>query len=216
MPRNNPAFRATAVILLAAFLQIAIFSAPARAQAPDCPYDKANPSLDNARINFKSLNYRCAELEIQDYLNLESLNTSQKADAHVLLAAVYYAKSKNEDEKRSLVIDQFKEAFRAYREWRGELDISSTEFIDMMNQAKAQVDKEATEVKVTPITKIEETKPESKKKAWYKKWWALGLGIGVVAGVVVIASGGGGDEGDGNGNGTPTDTLPSFPTTPPK
>ena len=145
MRTSKFAFRVTGIILLTCFLQMAMIPSLSMAQAPECPYDKAHPSIENARISFKSLNYGCAELEIEDFLKLETITTEQRADAHVLLAAVYYAKSKNEDEKRTLVINQFKEAFRTYREWRGELDINSSEFSEMMNEAQVLVDKEATE-----------------------------------------------------------------------
>jgi hypothetical protein len=215
---NNSVFRVTGIILLTCFLHMIIFPGLSTAQAPECPYDRANPSLDHARISFKSLDYRCAEQEIEDFLKLTDISTEERADAHVLLAAVYYAKSKNEGEKRELVIEQFKEAFRAYREWRGELDISSSEFIDMMNEAKKQVDQEEEEeVIAEPV--IEEKTPTTttyeEKKPWYTKWWAIGLGVGLVAGAVVVLGGGGDDDG-GDGGGAVTDTLPGFPTTPPE
>lgn len=213
---HNLTFRITGVILAVCFLQMIFLPPAVYAQEPECPYDPANPSLDNARISFKSLNYLCAEQEILDFLKKEGLTIEQRADAHVLLATVYYAKSKNESEKRNLVIEQFKKAFRAYREWRGELDISSTEFIEMMNSAKQLVDTEAAQQLKLEEPVIEEPTVEKavpgEKKPWYKKWWAIGLGVGVVAGAVVLVAGGGGD--DGGGNGIVTDTLPGFPATP--
>jgi len=231
MHRYHLAFRITGVMILACFAHVAVL--PAVSWAQECSYDRANPSLDNARISFKSLDYKCAEEEINDFLKLESIPIEQRADAHVLLAAVYYAKSKNDSEKRNLVVDQFKAAFRAYRAWRGELDITSTEFIEMMNAAKALVDEEAAKkpAPVVPpveekpavakpeVTKPEVTKPQAAEpaktegKAWYKKWWAIGLGVGVVA-LAAVALGGGGDDGGGGGGGT-TDSLPGPPRPPP-
>ncbi len=213
------AFRVTGIILLTCFLQMTMIPSLSVAQTPECHYDKANPSIENARISFKSLSYGCAELEIEDFLKLETITTEQRADAHVLLAAVYYAKSKNEDEKRILVINQFKEAFRTYREWRGELDINSSEFSEMMNEAQVLVDKETTEEQVIAEPVVEKPvyteSTVSEDKPWYKKWWAIGLGVGLVAGTVVILSGGGSDDGDdGGGGGVVNDTLPDFPNTP--
>lgn len=224
MHTNNLMFRIIGVIALVCFIYGVVLPAAARGQTPECPYDRAKPSLDNARISFKSLDYHCAEQEIMDYLNLGDLTIEQRADAHVLLAAVYYAKSKNDSEKKKLVINQFKEAFRAYREWRGQLDVSSTEFIEMMNEAKDQVDEEESQKEAAPeITKptpAEETPvvtsvTSGKSKPWYKQWWAIAAGVGVVAGAVVLAAGGGGGE-EGGGGGGVTDTLPSAPNIPPK
>lgn len=222
-------FRVITVTALVCLLNMLVFSSLLTAQERDCPYDKADPSLDNARISFKSLDYECAEQEIEDFLKKDNITIEERADAHVLLAAVYYARSKDHNEKRELVVEQFKQAFRAYRNWRGELDISSTEFIEMMNAAKVLVDEEGEEkpepVKpavekpapppptptTTPTTTIATT--TGKSKPWYKQWWAYVIGVGIVAGAAVALSGGGGD--DGGGGVTPADTLPNFPPPPP-
>jgi hypothetical protein len=243
MKRDTLVPRAVTALLIACLLHMIIAPPLALAQNVDCPYDKDNPSLDNARISFKSLNYRCAEQEIHDLLMLEDISIEDKADAHVLLAAVYYAMLKNDTEKRNRVIEQFKAAFEAYRDWRGELDISSTEFIEMMNEAQVMVDQEAQEQPAVveepapepeaeePVEEVEAVKPaevesdddeaapaayvsEGKSKPWYSKWWAIALGVGLVAGAVVVASGGGGDDGDGGG--VVVDTLASFPDPPSK
>ncbi|MFH1700108.1 MAG: hypothetical protein ABIE07_05930 [Candidatus Zixiibacteriota bacterium] len=221
MRKNSLIYRAVIYSLIVCFLQMIVAPSLVAAEPVNCPYDKTNPSLDNARISFKSLNYDCAEQEILDYLKGEQLSIEQKADAHVLLAAVYYAKLKNDKDKKARVIEQFKAAFESYRDWRGELDISSTEFIEMMNEAKILVDEEADKEPLPVIEKITsepaletpaviETGDGIKKaKPWYTKWWAIGLGVGVVAAVVVAASGGGG------GDAEPVDnTLPGFPDPP--
>ncbi len=228
MPRNHIFFRVTAVALLACFIHLAVLPTMSQAQAPDCQYDRTKPSLDSARIAFKSLNYKCAEQEIQDALGQGTLSIEEKADAHVLLAAVYYAMLKNDSQKRNRVIEQFKAAFQAYREWRGELDISSSEFIDLMNEAQQQVDKEAKQIQTPPPPPIEQSQDTTKKvvaapppavapavaegggKPFYTKWWAIVLGVGLVAGAVVLATGGG----DNGGGGTTFDTLGSIPNPP--
>jgi hypothetical protein len=228
MQRSSHMFQATTTVILVCFMQMLALPTASLAQAPDCPYDRANPSLEHARISFKSLNYECAEQEIQDFLKLEKLTIQERADAHVLMAAVYYAKLEGDKEKRGQVVEQFKKAFQAYRDWRGELDISSSEFIEMMNQARTELDKEAaatppattTQPPVTgeqpvvtppPVQKVETPKKEGEKKAWYTKWWAIGLGVGVVA-LAVVALGGGGGDGDG---GQPQTALPDPPPPPP-
>lgn len=214
---HNPGFRIMGILTLVCFAQMVVLPAASWGQTGGCPYDRANPSLENARISFKSLDYVCAEQEILDYLNIAGLTIEQKADAHVLLAAVYYAKSKNDTEKKKLVVNQFKEAFRAYRDWRGELDITSTEFIEMMNEAKRLVDEEerqeeaAGEPVIVPEEEPVVTEPAvSEARPWYKKWWAIALGVGVVAGAVILATGGGEDEEEP----AVIDTLPGPPPPP--
>jgi predicted secreted protein len=222
-------FRAVALAILVCFVQTIFPPAAVLAQEASCPYDRAHPTLSNARISFKSLNYRCAEQEIQDYLKLSAVSLENRADAHMLLAAVYYAQQKNDKEKRARVIEQFMAAFKAYRDWRGDLDISSTEFIDMMKEAQVQVDKEAQKTPVTAepardTSKVQQTPPPqppparaeaaSVKKPWYKKWWVIALGVGVVAGVVVAVAGGGGSDTGSGGDGQAT-SLPNFPPPPP-
>jgi len=207
MKKNGIALRVIAVALLVTLCNLLILPGAALAQSADCTYDKAKPALESARISFKSLNYKCAESEIQDYLKMDKISIEDKASAHVLLAAVYYAMVKNHNEKRNRVIDQFKEAFRAYREWAGDLDISSTEFYDMMKKAQELVDEESEEPEaaVVPVEEKAVAEPavvqptttaaaEGGGKAWYKQWWAIGLGVGVVVGAAVLVAGGGGDD----------------------
>ncbi|MCK5125882.1 MAG: hypothetical protein KAR42_06470 [candidate division Zixibacteria bacterium] len=150
MRRQSLIVRSAAKIVLICFFQMILLSSAGLTQPIECPFDKANPTLGSARISFQSLNYICAEEEIQAFMQLDNISIEQKADAHVLLAAVYYAKLKNDKEKKNRVIEQFKQAFKSYRAWRGDLDISSTEFFDMMQEAQALVDEEAKSGKPAP------------------------------------------------------------------
>lgn len=215
--------QAAAILALIAFAQALVLPQLAEAQATDCPFDKDNPTIDNARYNFKITNYDCAEAELQAFLAKPDLDLQAKADAHVLLASVYYAKIRNDDEKRNLVVEELVSAFTAFRNWRGDLDINSPEFLAMMDQAQALVDQKADleeEVKEEAAAQVEDEKdeapvtvikPEKKKGAWYKQWWAIGLGVGLVATTVVLVAGGGGDEAAPEDN-----TLPDFPDPPAK
>ncbi len=122
-------------------LQFSFFAASLSAQDEGCNYDRTNPSLDNARLNFKSLNYRCAELELLDRLRNSDITLQEKADTYVLLAAVYYAMlGDNDSERREKVVEQFTAAFKQYRDWRGTLEINSSEFAGLMEEAKRRVD----------------------------------------------------------------------------
>ncbi len=143
-----------AVTILACSL-VLLFQGTAAAQDTGCNYDRTAPSLDNARLNFKSLNYRCAELELLDRLRNVSLSLKEKADAHVLLAAVYYAMEyKSDGERRNKVVEQFTAAFKQYREWKGTLDVDASEFAEMMEDAKRRVDSGESIPEVTgePVT----------------------------------------------------------------
>ncbi len=220
MPNRIRNLRAFALLLMLAYAHMAFLPTWSLAQSPPCNFDQNAPSLDNARKNFKALNYRCAEAELNSLLKNESLTLEEKSNAHILMAAVYYAMLKDDSEKRSMVMDQFKAAFKAYRDWKGELDIKSPEFVEMMKEAQVQVDTEAapadtTTKKAAVIETASKAAAEPGKaggKAWYKQWWAMALGVGVVVGGVVLLAGGGG----GNGNPPATDTLPSFPNPPAK
>ena len=141
--KTNVCFsRVTAAVMLAAFLLAALLPIAGNAQTRVCTYDKKAPSLESARHSLKMTDYDCAELEINDLLALDTLSLESRADAHVLLAAVYYAKFKNDSEKRRKALEQFKAAFRVYREWGGELDVKSPKFQELMEQAKQQVEAE--------------------------------------------------------------------------
>ncbi|MBN2227472.1 MAG: hypothetical protein JW763_08910 [candidate division Zixibacteria bacterium] len=207
-------FRTLALVVLTVFIQSILLFGISPAQTSGCDFDPDKPSIDHARMSFKMLNYRCAEEELNVLLAKETVDIEDKANAHVLLASVYYAMLKDNDEKRDRVMEEFVKAFKSYREWRGELDIKSSEFLDLMEAAKDQVDQESLEQAIEPSPDSADTVAPAfipttaeKKKPWYTKWWAIGAGVGVVAlGVVVLA--GGGDDG-----GT-VDTLPYFPTTP--
>ncbi len=203
--------RGVAALTLAVFVQSLVLPALVQAQTAPCTFNKEKPSLVNARLNFRITNYACAEEELQALLAIDTLNLQTKADAHVLLAAVYYAKLRNSAEKRDRVMEQFVAAFKAFRDWRGELDIKSPEFARMLSEAQAQVDREAqadTVKAAAPVVSQKEPAPKA-KKAWYKQWWAIGLGVGVVVVAAVVLAGGG-----GNDETTPAEPLPNFPPTP--
>ncbi len=143
-------FRTLAMVVLTALLQSLLLPGISSAQSSGCDFDPEKPSIDHARTSFKMLNYRCAEEELNILLAMSTVDIEDKANAHVLLASVYYAMLKDNDEKRDRVMDEFVKAFKAYREWRGQLDIKSGEFLDLMEAAKDQVDQESLEQAVKP------------------------------------------------------------------
>jgi hypothetical protein len=208
MPRKLSCFRTIVLVMLLAYLQSIFLPAVLMGQTVDCQFDPNAPDLEHARQNFKALNYVCAEQEINALINLEGIDIEEKANAHVLMAAVYYAKLRDSKEKEQKVVEEFARAFRSYQTWQGDLDIKSREFMGLMEKARQLVDEEklAAEqqvdtVAVTPI-------PKAGGKPWYKQWWAIGLGVGLVVGVVAVAAGGGGGE--------PDNSLPGFPPPPPQ
>ena len=203
--------KTTAYVTLLVFAITLILPELLCAQTANCGYDEANPSIENARKNFKITNYPCAEEELNLMLANKSLALQERADAHVLMASVYYAMMRDDDEKSRKVTEQFVQAFKAFRTWKGDVDIKSPEFLSMMEQARELVAKQ-DEAKAAVVDKLPETELPSLSsggKPWYKKWWAIGLGVGVVAVVAVAVGGGGGED-------TPPEdtTLPGFPGTP--
>jgi hypothetical protein len=135
------------------------------AQESECVYDKNAPSLDNARLNFKSLKYRCAESEMLDRLRMKDLSLEEKADAHVLLAAVYFAMLRDDGARRAKVLEQFMAAYQFYADWKGELDISSAEFAGLMAEAKQRVESGESAEKPTTQPMAVSACPSS-KPAW--------------------------------------------------
>ncbi|MCX6825914.1 MAG: hypothetical protein NTV06_01405 [candidate division Zixibacteria bacterium] len=206
--------RTISLVLLIAYVHAVFLPSWLYAQTPNCNYDIKAPSIENARRNFKALNYKCAELELTDLLGLPNLSLEDKSNVHILLAAVYYAMLKDDSEKKNMVMQQFMAAFKAYRDWKGELDIKSPEFKTMMEQAQLQVDKETSiapaEQKATIDTTAHPAAMTGTKagKAWYKQWWAIGLGVGIVAGAVILVAGGKGDAA------VPDTALAGFPSHP--
>jgi hypothetical protein len=130
------------VIIWVCALAVSLFLSPSdsSAQMPQCGYDRAVPSLDHARFSFRTANYVCAELELRDLLSIDTLDLKQKADAHVLLAAVYYAMLSGKNQQRDKALEQFSAAFKAYRDWKGELDIKSEDFQALMDEAKRRIE----------------------------------------------------------------------------
>lgn len=213
MPKQNGFFRALCLLLLLMYLQSTLIVSGVLAQGMDCGYDSASPDLEHARQSFKALNYLCAEQEINDLLNNPNIDLELKANAHVLMAAVYYAKVRDTREKEKAVVDEFARAFRAYQDWQGDLDIKSSEFAAMMEKAKLMVEDEVAAKAAEPVVEekpqeVPAVQEQKKGKPLYTKWWAIVLGVGLVAGVVALAGGGGGGASD--------NTLPDFPDTPTK
>jgi Ca2+-binding EF-hand superfamily protein len=199
---------------MAALLWAQSFPDVAHSQTAECDYDGQNPSHESARKSFQVFDFQCAEQEIQDLLKEDALSLEEKASAHMLLAAVYFEMLQDGAQRRGKTLEQFKEAFRAYRDWRGDLDIQSPEFRAIMEEAKQDIQAEenasapkdaATEAPV--VTRPPHAGSDS-GKGGSTKWILIGLGVGAV-GIAAIALGGGGG---GNGNGD--NTLPDFPAPP--
>jgi len=211
---RNTARQVAVVGALAAFLWAQTIPDIAHAQTAQCDYDRQKPSLESARKSFQVFDFQCAEQEIQDLLKVPTLSLEDKANAHVLLAAVYFEMLQGDAQQRGKILEQFKEAFRSYRDWRGDLDIQSPEFRAMMEEAKQEVQTEAKTAASEDTTAAPPvmTRPphadSDSGKGGSTKWILIGLGVGAV-GIAAIALGGGGG---GNGNGD--NSLPGFPPYP--
>ena len=161
------AYRIYSRIIISIIFIVPLFfiSADSFGQTTECVYDSDAPSIEHARTSFKSLNYKCAEKEIIDFINKDTISLNSRADAHVLLAAIYYGMLKDSQGKKEKVVDQFKQAFRAFKDWQGELDIRSSEFKAMMDEAKTQVEEEPEPEYVKEIVVAGSESP-SPKKPW--------------------------------------------------
>ncbi|MBN1212787.1 MAG: hypothetical protein JXA92_09445 [candidate division Zixibacteria bacterium] len=165
--------------------------------------DNRTPSLQSARLSIKTPDLRCAEKELQAFLELPNITNEEKATAHFLLGQVYFELATKE-RKQEQVLNEFKKGFRTYREWTGDLEINRTELQSLLEQARHEVEMEFDAQK-------SDTLFVAPGKPWYKKWWVIGSGVGVVALAAVLLVGGGDDNG-----GTEVDTIPDFPNPPSK
>jgi hypothetical protein len=115
-------------------------------QQEECDYDRANPSIDHARVFFSRLEYQCALNELQDILSAESLESHLRAQAYRLLSAVHYWIGYDEDEPtdviRERVIDAGKAAFKTLPEWTGEFDIDDEDYLSWMREARGAAKEE--------------------------------------------------------------------------
>ena len=216
MARNSVKPNMIAAALLLTHLWAFILPDFVRAQTAECEYDKRTPALDSARMNFQVFNFHCAEMEILDLLKVDTVGLETKASAHMLLAAVYYEMLQDDAQRRSKILDQFKAAFKSYRDWRGQLDIQSPEFRSLMEEARRELDAAAPKPEPpkapSPETPVVTQPPvvanEETGGGGSKKWLLIALGAGAV-GVAVLALGGGGSK-----PAPPDETLPGFPPHP--
>lgn len=193
------------------------------AQTAECDYPKGRPSIGHARQAYRAAELECAALELNDLLNRTDTPRAIKAEAHMILASVYYVSDEEPGTSRNSVKKELVEMFMADRYWQGRLEIQTADFRKLVNDAHelaewryrnspelaAEYDRsvERTDSLVADSIRIEESKPGQKK--WYTKWWAIGSGVGIIAMAAILMSGG-----NDTGGSVPIDSLPPFPDTP--
>lgn len=203
--------------LAASYLCATIWPDCVLAQTVECNYDRKAPSLKSARGSFQEFDFACAERELTDLLKAPNLDAGVQADAHALLAAIYFQTLPDNKSRREKVIEEFRRTYSLRPEWNGRPDVQTPAFRDLMTEAKRQVDQlrqkdkpapppTTTTPKPTPAVTAE-SKPASKGGS-KKTWVYVALGA-AAAGVAVIALGGGGGGGSNGGS-----NLPNFPPPP--
>jgi hypothetical protein len=213
MPTGSTARRLTRSAALAGLLGL-VSAGPAAdisARSNSCGYDPLGPSIAHARENFEASRYSCAAEELDQLLALDTLGRHRTADAHALKAAIYYVTTRDENQRRRLVRDEFVAAFRVYPTWSGELAVSSPNFRAIMNDARELVQ---WLFRLSPPQEpAEDTVTEAAEGAalWYRQWWAIATGVGVVAMAVILLTG---DPDSSDPPLPPRDTLPGFPPPP--
>lgn len=113
---------------------ITLVSIPAigAAQESECHYNRSLPSLENARASFLTSKFECAEMEINDILNLPSLEDRIKAGAYILLAHIHYGMKSDSE----IVIDCFDRAFQANPGWHGDIHFDKPEFRNFLETGR--------------------------------------------------------------------------------
>ncbi len=221
--------RIISLLLLAAVALSMVAPVPVSARITsdtDCAYDPATPEVEHARESFRSGNHTCARLELMCLLGLDILEGREKADAHALMAAVEYATTFDRKERRQRTRLQFLEAFKAFRYWRGQMEIPEYEFRNIMKDAREVMEwvysraeeAEPTEIIEEPAAQVVTEPPiaavAEKKKPWYQRWWALGSGVGLVVMAVSVLGSAGADEVVVEVPSPAVDTLADFPSPP--
>lgn len=203
-------------VLVTSYVWASVAPDGALAQTAECNYDRKAPSLKSARGSFQEFDFACAERELTDLLKAPNLDAGVQADAHALLAAIYFQTLPDNKSRREKVIEEFRRTYSLRPEWNGRPDIQTPAFRDLMTEAKRQVDQLRQKDKPAPPPTTTAPKPtpavtaESKpaSKGGSKKTWVY-VAIGAAAaGVAVIALGGGGGGSNGGSN------LPNFPPPP--
>ena len=216
MPRQIMHRPLTALVMTMYFCAFA-WPGHVAAQTPECGYDRSAPSLASARASFQEFDFACAERELGDLLKVPKLAVGIQADAHALLAAIYFQTLPDNQNRREKVIEEFRRTYSLRPDWKGQPEIQTPAFRDLMTEAKRQVDQLSQKEKpATPsggasdksTPAVKETKPTGGGKS--KKTWLYVAAGAAAVGVAVLALGGGGGGG-GNGGG---EGLPYFPPPP--
>ena len=203
-------------ILLLVSIWLAINPCFLTAQTPECEYPGNFPTVENARLVFRSADLECAKKELRDLLSREEISRETRADAHMLLASVYFIEETDNITRRIKVKQELVEVFLSYRNWQGQLEIRSAEFRKILSDARdlaeghyqnspdLQKDYEEQLLLIDSTTQV-----MTEKRKWYTKWWAIGSGVGIIAMAAILMTG----SNDQTGS-LPIDTLPPFPDRP--
>ena len=214
--KDHSCFRPIRFILLLISMWVAINPCFLIAQTAECKYPGGLPTVENARLSFRSADLVCAKKELKDILTREGISRKTRADAHMLLASVYYIEETDDITRRIKVKQEIVEVFLAYRDWQGQFEIRSSEFRKIFSDARELAEwkyqnspdlQNDYEKQLLLIDATEQKTTENKK--WYSKWWAIGSGIGIIAMAAILMSGS-----NDNTTSLPIDTLPPFPDRP--
>lgn len=193
-------------------------------QEPDCQYQTGHPTVANARRVFRSADLVCAEMELRELLDNDQVPGKTKADAHLLLASIYFVEDVDESLRRGKVKQELVALYLADRYWQGELEIRTSEFRKILADARGLADwryRNSPELQkkyeqqllldtsLTASQTDSSWQPNQTKKNWYTRWWAVGSGVGIIAMAAILMSG-------SNNSPEPilVDTLPPFPDAP--
>lgn len=112
-------------------------STMAIAQEKMCDYDKANPTLKKAQAFYKANDHECAKQALYDFLKLDTLSSSEIAEAHIWIGMAHFRLLKDKPEQYDSVFSHFFTALENYPGYRGTLSKDSTSDIGLiLKQAK--------------------------------------------------------------------------------
>jgi hypothetical protein len=111
--------------LLQAIVVLVMMHLAAYIHAAECDYDRSHPSLNSASGFMEELNWACARAELNDLLANTATSEHDKADAHVMLAIIYYRTIKEYAARSDSVLTEFLNALDKNPGITPRLDIDS-------------------------------------------------------------------------------------------
>ncbi|MCB2230300.1 hypothetical protein KQH82_06265 [bacterium] len=156
MKSHSPVWRGLRLYVALWLFVWSITSSLAIAQANNCTFDRQNPTLESARSSFGKLDYDCAREELLALLDIEGIQDNVAADAHGLLAAIYFSDegSRSFPVRKIVVQQELVNAIRLDSLWTGPLAINEELLRIWLEDARERVREERDQARQDSLAAI--------------------------------------------------------------